>query len=309
MLSRIVDFLRTRRGMVFAAIGGVLLLMAFAPSCRSTKRPASSLVPAPATSSSNLHISIVRPTTPITASPPKPEASSRTNWIPPFYSVHVELPSATNAAAPFGRLLQCQLVNTLESLAPQTPIIGLVTEDLWHNGMLIIPAGSEVHGQAQLDRVRERVVSTGPWTIVLQTGEQLTVPGVALDREFANDGSGWGLTDGSAGIRGEMLRSGSLEEIKLFLATALSGLATGLQQTRETPFGSRVQGTLRNAGLAGTSQVMNTYAQRVLEAIQRDGLYVRVPAGKQFYVYVTEPISPPANRRSQATAASVSTQR
>lgn len=293
MLRRIVEPLRTRRGLLLAAVGVVLLGIGFAPSCRSAKRPTSSLTSRPptlTTSSSNLHIIVPRPTAPLTVSPLKSDKVVRTNPPIPLYRVHVESRDATNAAAPFGRLLQCQLVNTLESLAPQTPIIGLVTEPLYHQGRLIIPAGAEVHGQAQLDRIRERVVSSGPWTIVLQTGEQLAVPGIALDREFAVDGSGWGLTDGSAGIRGEILRSGSLEEVKLFLATALSGLATGFQQTRETPFGFRLQGSVRNAGLAGASQVLNTYAQRVTEAIQRDGLYVRVPAGKQFYVYVTDAI-------------------
>ena len=129
---------------------------------------------------------------------------------------------------------------------------------------------------------------------------------MTLDREFAADGSGWGSTDGSAGIRGDILRSGSLEEVKLFLATALSGLATGLQQTRETPFGSRLQRSIRNAGLAGAGQVMNTYAQRIAEAIQRDGLYVRVPAGKQFYVYMTDAID---RSKARLPGSSVSTNR
>ena len=34
--------------------------------------------------------------------------------------------------------------------------------------------------------------------------------------------------------------------------------------------------------------MLNTYAKQILETIQRDGFYVRVPAGKQFYLYVTQ---------------------
>jgi hypothetical protein len=33
---------------------------------------------------------------------------------------------------------------------------------------------------------------------------------------------------------------------------------------------------------------MDRYAQQILQAIERDGFYVRVPAGKQFYLYVTQ---------------------
>src|SRR5207244_950670 len=112
------------------------------------------------------------------------------------------------------------LVVTVDSSSINTPIIGLVTEDVWHDGRLIIPAGAEVHGAAKLDRVRERIASNGNWTVVWQTGEELTVTGIALDREKEPDGSeGWGITDGSAGLRGELLKSDDLAEIKLFAAT------------------------------------------------------------------------------------------
>src|SRR5688572_14033418 len=192
MLHRIVELFRTRRGLLFVAVGVILLSIGFAPSCRATKRPASPItghVPNLSTGSSNLHFVVPRPTIPLVANPFKTDRTIPTNSPTPVYREHVDFRHAANGAAPFGRQLQCQLVNTLESLAPQTPIIGLVTESLFHQGRLVIPAGAEIHGQAQLDRVRERVISTGPWTIVLQTGEQLVVPGVALDREFAADGS------------------------------------------------------------------------------------------------------------------------
>jgi len=69
--------------------------------------------------------------------------------------------------APAFRLIKCQLVNTVDSSNTATPIIGLVTEDLWWNGKLIIRANSEVHGVANVDRVRERIASNGEFTFVL----------------------------------------------------------------------------------------------------------------------------------------------
>jgi hypothetical protein len=69
--------------------------------------------------------------------------------------------------APFGRLIPCELIVTVDSSSIQTPIIGLVTEDIYHNGRLIIPAGTEVHGKAQTDHSRERIASSGNnWTFV-----------------------------------------------------------------------------------------------------------------------------------------------
>ena len=40
-------------------------------------------------------------------------------------------------------------MNTVDSTNIDTPIIGLVIEDAWNDGRVIIPAGTEVHGLAQ----------------------------------------------------------------------------------------------------------------------------------------------------------------
>jgi hypothetical protein len=223
----------------------------------------------------------------------KPE---QTPSLPPI-SLYAETASVDKTVdalgsdyAPFGRLVQCELIVTVDSSSINTPIIGLVTDDIWHNGHLIIPAGTEVHGTAKVDRVRERIASSGGWTLVWQGGEELTVNGLALDREKQADGTGWGITDGSAGLRGSLLKSDDLAEIKLFAATFLSGAASGLTEKEQTIFGSQTAPSLQNAPLVGAQQVLNTYAKQILETIQRDGFYVRVAAGKQFYLYVTQTI-------------------
>ena len=121
--------------------------------------------------------------------------------------------------APYGRLIPCELIVTVDSSSIQTPIIALVTDDIYHDGRLIIPAGTEVHGTAQADRKRERIASNGGWTLVWRTGEELHLEGIALDREKDPNGEGWGITDGSAGLRGQVLKTDNMAEIKLFAAT------------------------------------------------------------------------------------------
>src|SRR5207244_1131616 len=88
-------------------------------------------------------------------------------------SVTPESPSLSSVFAPYGRLISCENVITVDSASIQTPIIGLITEDIYHAGKLVIPAGTEVHGNAQTDRSRERIASSGGWTLVWQTGEEL----------------------------------------------------------------------------------------------------------------------------------------
>jgi hypothetical protein len=128
-------------------------------------------------------------------------------------------------SAPFGRLVPCELVVTVDSSSIETPIVGLVTWDVWYQGKRIIPAGTEVHGRARVDRTRERIAAQGQWTFVWQTGEELNLSGLALDREQDSEGGAWGITDGSAGLRGQLLKSDDLAEVKLFAATFLSGAA------------------------------------------------------------------------------------
>ncbi len=192
--------------------------------------------------------------------------------------------------APFGRLISCETIVTVDSASIQTPIIGIITENIYHAGKLVIPAGTEVHGTAQTDRHRERIASGNKWTLVWQGGEELRLNAIALDREFSGDQEGWGITDGSAGLRGRVIKSDDLAEIKLFAATFLSGAAEALTEKQQTTFGPINSPTLNNAPFEGAQKVLSTYAQRIYDAIQKDGFYVRVPSGKQFYLYILQTI-------------------
>jgi len=81
---------------------------------------------------------------------------------------------------------------------------------------------------AQTDRHRERIASGTSWTFVWQTGEELHLKAIALDREFSGNQEGWGITDGSAGLRGSIIKTDNMAEIKLFAATFLAGAANGV---------------------------------------------------------------------------------
>jgi len=254
-------------------------------------KPPRAIPPAkPATSPTKPAIPPVKP-----PSPPQAKQEPIPEFTP--INLYTESPSAEPERkplgkfyAPYGRLIPCELIVTVDSSSIQTPIIGLITEDIYHDGRLIIPAGTEVHGTAQADRKRERIASSGGWTLVWHTGEELHLNGIALDREKDPNGSGWGITDGSAGLRGTVLKTDNLAELKLFAATLLSGAASALTVNQQTIYGSQLVPTLQNAPLKGAQDVLSVYAQQILETIQRDGFYVRVPAGKEFYLYVTQTI-------------------
>jgi len=244
---------------------------------------------------------VVRPMQPFYPPTPKPEQSptSQTNAAPKLAPISLfgdatagvaEPKSVSSIYAPFGRLISCETVVTVDSASIQTPIVGLVTENVYHAGKLVIPAGTEVHGTAATDRQRERISSGNSWTLVWQTGEELHLKALALDREFSGDQEGWGITDGSAGLRGRIIKSDNMADIKLFAATFLSGAAGALTEKQQTVFGPINSPSLANAPFEGAQKVLSVYAERIYDAIKKDGFYVRVPSGKQFYLYVLQTI-------------------
>ena len=81
-----------------------------------------------------------------------------------------------------------------------------------------------------------------------------------------------------------------MQEIKLFAATFLSGAASALTEKEQTVFGTVDSRSLNNAPFQGAQKALSTYAQRIYDAIQKDGFYVRVSSGKQFYLYVLQTI-------------------
>jgi hypothetical protein len=198
---------------------------------------------------------------------------------------------------PYGRLLKCELVNTVESINLETPIIGLITEDVWRDGRLIIPAGTEVHGAAKSSAARDRIGSDHEWILVFQNGKQLPLAGTVLDNAPDEKEPGrWKESDGSAGLKGYKIAADQYAEAKAILASIVSagaGAFPGVTNIISPLTGGATQlqgGGMTQALSAGIQAGGQLYAQRLLEGLQKNPFYVRVPAGTLFYLYVTQTV-------------------
>jgi len=242
-----------------------------------------------------------RVSTPSAASPTlitaRPQAASKLPPPIPQTIFATKEDSLGDDYLPYGRLLKCELVNTVESTNIDTPIIGLLTEDVFHDGRLILPAGTEVHGVAQKIAARERIGSERQWMLVFQDGRQLPVSGTVLDNApDPNNPDGWKESDGSAGLRGYMVASDKYAEAKSILAAMISSGAGAFPETTNlisplTGGATQIQnGGWTSAISAGIQAGGQIYSQRLLENLKRDPYYVRVPAGTLFYLYVTQTV-------------------
>jgi hypothetical protein len=244
---------------------------------------------------------------------------------PPLAARETAAPELGTSFAPFGRMIKCQLVNTLDSVTARTePIVGLVTEDLTWNGQVIIPVDTEVFSYASPQGVVDargtgRLLDSGEWTLVLPApvreanGRELILKGRALDRRElqVTDRArvrSWGLDDGADGLVGYTLSTLDDEEIRLFVSAAISGLAQGAAAIagRQQPSpglggllgATQLAPTAADVSVSAASQgavaVAGQLATRIRQEIAQRGYYVRVPAGKEFYLFVEQTIDPRA---------------
>ena len=193
--------------------------------------------------------------------------------------------------APRGLLIKAALVITVDSSSFETPVLAMVTEDVYFNQRLIVPAGTQVIAKAGQGRSRDRISITGGFTFIWADGREYRIPGIALDHERLSDGS-YGITDGSAGIRGQIVENDRYAELKILMAEALQGIMNNNQSQFQTIYGLAPQNTNRNAALGGGSQAAATYSEMLTQKLEEDLDFVRVPAGTQFYIFTEEVFEP-----------------
>jgi hypothetical protein len=201
--------------------------------------------------------------------------------------------------APYGTTLKCQLLYSVESNNLQTPIVGLVLEDYWHDGKLIVPAGTYVHGLAQGTNTRDRIGSQNQWILVWRnrddnTGLQLPVSGIALDYSPSVADGTFAITDGSAGLRGRVRSNTDEVQAWAIITKVIEAAGEGYVQKNLTinngSVSSSQNGGVKDAlalGVAGGAQQAN---QNLQQRLGQNSVFVRVPAGKEFYLYVTQVI-------------------
>lgn len=219
---------------------------------------------------------------------------------------------------PTGELLKCELVFAVTSdgsNGTETPLIGIVSEDKFFNGELVVPKGTKVHGTGGglTGPTTARRLRTGSrWTVVyprfgeVSHGAEMTVSGRALNRSLQAERGTWVITDGEAGLRGTAIYDAGADKIRMYLNTfAAAGLST-LQSTRESinALGqprTDVASTPRNAALGGLSAVMAQEVAYIQEQIKANGAFIIVPGGTPFYLYLDESLVPSMARTGGVT--------
>lgn len=212
--------------------------------------------------------------------------------------------TAPDVFAPRGTLIKCALVITLESNTVGTPVLGMVTEDVYFQGNLIVPAGTQVQASSYVangatdakeapkdGKIRDRIEVRGNWRFVWADGSEYVLNGIALDYEPLPDGT-FSLLDGSPGIRGRILKTDDYAELKLLISEAIQGYAKTQQSSFNSIYGVVPENTQSNAALGGGIGGAAAYSSLLSKKLAQDLEYVQVPAGTTFYIYTLDVFEP-----------------
>lgn len=207
--------------------------------------------------------------------------------------------------APFGRLLDCKLVNTLESNVDGTPLIALVISDLWWTNpqgerKLIIPAGTEVHGKMG-SCVRNRMMCAGNFVLVWQitsgeVGLELQIQGRVLEKSNQPGKKDMAtITDMAAGLPGRVMSNNDLNEMLQYTMAFAQGLSAGFKTTTTYDNGSSIvsenDGSTKNALATAFESLSSVALENITDKISRESYFVRVAAGTEFYLYIEQVIN------------------
>ena len=210
---------------------------------------------------------------------------------------------------PSFRLIRCELIGGPESGSIETPLIGIVLENQYNidaDGVtrLVIPAGVEVHGTGKSSPSRDRIDGNGKWTLVWRTNAgsnamELTVNGIALNRDYDEAKHAYGDTEKSPGIAGRRFGSLGDQAIQEALLASVAAITRSVKSYTSVlnPLTSQVvnepKATIGNAllegGAAGTDRIADMI-DAIRKQIDEKGYYVAVLPGKEFYLYTKEPI-------------------
>ena len=209
--------------------------------------------------------------------------------------------------APYGRLIACKMVNTVESGDTETPLIAFVTDDLWWinskgEKKLIIPAGTEVHGSVQGAKpLRNRLTTGNSFVLVWQAtsdmvGFELQLKGIALEKSNSPETRSLAtISDMAAGIPGQVISNENLAKFLMYTLAFGQGMAQGFQtsEVSSNSGGTIVtqEGTTKNALSRGAETLAQIMLQDVSKQISKESYYIRVAAGTEFYLFVQQVIN------------------
>ncbi len=178
---------------------------------------------------------------------------------------------------PMGTLVRVRLLGQVESTDTNSPVQAVVLDDALSPAQaMVIPKGTKVIGNGQLDQQRERLQVRFS-TLVFPEGEQYSISGLAA------------MPDGTSGLVGDYSSGMFRKQASQFIGNFVGGLAEGMQdRTAVGQIGIPFEpGSLKNGALNGVAQSSLGYAKSSSDEMGSKSMAsIKVSNGKEFVLYL-----------------------
>ena len=186
-------------------------------------------------------------------------------------------------AVPHGTMIACALLHPVVATQHQTPLVAVVTADVFVSGEVLIPEGTVIHGSTG-SIIDDRLHPQKVWRFT-QNDRSEALTASVLHSEIDHSGS---FQFGTAGFPGKRLDNPNRHTGRIFAATAIAAASRSLKQTSNGLFGNPPSYSPTNAGIEASAAVADRHADQLLEETRKKQPRLAVPAGATFYLYTTD---------------------
>lgn len=190
--------------------------------------------------------------------------------------------TSSSDALSIGSKLQVKLSGRVESTDANSPVTAVLLQNAMSPvGALVIPKGTTLIGQGQIDPGRERL-QVKFHTMVWPEGQQFGFSASAM------------MADGSSGLTGDYSSGQIKRHMGQFFGSFIGGVAQGLKdKTPGGQFGTPLEpGNLKNGALNGVAQSSLDYAKSSTEQMNQSNASIIVNDGTPFLLYLEKEFHP-----------------
>lgn len=194
----------------------------------------------------------------------------------------IERGTSSTDALPIGSKLQVRLIGRVESTDSNSPVTAVLLQNAMSPvGALVIPKGTTLIGQGQIDQGRERL-QVRFHTMVWPEGQQFGFLASAM------------MADGSSGLTGDYSSGQIKRHMGQFLGSFIGGVAQGLKdKTPGSQLGPPLEpGNLKNGALNGVAQASLDYAKSSTEQMNQSAASITINDGTTFLLYFEKEFHP-----------------
>lgn len=200
-----------------------------------------------------------------------------------------------------GAVIHCRLLTPATTDHANLPVIAQITRPVIRNGIVIIPKGSRISGSISTTK-NKRIFFAPEWQVHLGRNTSINLSAQAQEKSYNRQTHSYNLADGRIGLPG-FIENEKKPEQNNILGEVVKGIARLGKETVKTAAGEYVPSTGKNTAINIGSTAIDGLLPQPKQPAIKQGAYIHVPAGREFYLIVNS--TAPSHGNSQSSPTSI----